>query len=203
MKKTDLKKTHKHCYSAGGDFRFIKVPSIQYITYKGKGDPNKSEDFQHAMGVLYGLAYTIKFTVKEDDHDFTVMPLEGQWWAEDPRDFRENRKNKWFWKMMIAVPDFIDGRIFEAGKTKLKDKKDPPGLEKAALETIEDGEAVQYLHIGSYSEEGPGIAKMHSFISEKGYRLRGHHREIYLSNPQRTPEEKLKTIIRHPVEKVK
>ena len=38
---------------------------------------------------------------------------------------------------------------------------------------------------------------------EKGYKLRGHHHEIYLSDPRRGKPENIKTIIRHPITKVK
>ncbi|WP_394296208.1 hypothetical protein [Methanomethylovorans hollandica] len=43
------------------------------------------------------------------------------------------------------------------------------------------------------------MRKLHQFIENKGYSLRGKHYEIYLSDPQRTASEKLKTIIRQPV----
>jgi hypothetical protein len=42
---------------------------------------------------------------------------------------------------------------------------------------------------------------LHGFVEEHGYRLRGHHHEIYMSDPRRTPPEKWKTILRHPIEK--
>jgi hypothetical protein len=42
---------------------------------------------------------------------------------------------------------------------------------------------------------------LHRFVEEQGYKLRGKHHEIYLGDPRRSAPEKLKTIIRHPVEK--
>jgi len=62
-------------------------------------------------------------------------------------------------------------------------------------------ERAQVMHIGPYSEEGPTIQLLHDYIMEQGYRMRGDHHEIYMSDPRRSKPEKLKTIIRHPIEK--
>ena len=53
--------------------------------------------------------------------------------------------------------------------------------------------------MGPYSEEGPTIKRIHTFIQENGYKIIGKHHEIYLSDPRRTIPEKLKTIIRQPI----
>ncbi|MHA2074645.1 MAG: hypothetical protein ACW97X_08510 [Candidatus Hodarchaeales archaeon] len=42
--------------------------------------------------------------------------------------------------------------------------------------------------------------RLHKFIEEQGFKRRGKHHEIYLSDPRRTKPEKLKTIIRQPME---
>jgi hypothetical protein len=47
---------------------------------------------------------------------------------------------------------------------------------------------------------------MHAFMLENGYRdrvgLGGKHHEIYMGDPRRTDPSKLKTVLRHPVQKV-
>ncbi len=130
------------------------------------------------------------------------MPLEGLWWSDDIKVFSEDKKDEWKWTVMISVPDYINQEIFELGRTKLNAKKDVPGLEKGYLSVFEDGLSAQLMHIGPYSEETENTKKLHAFVEEKGYRLVKKHREIYLSSPQRTAPEKLKTIIRHPIEKI-
>ncbi len=42
---------------------------------------------------------------------------------------------------------------------------------------------------------------LHGFVEERGYNLRGHHHEIYMSDPRRTPLDKGKTILRQLIEK--
>ena len=199
--KIDMKKTLKECYTAGKEVSFVEIPAISYIGYEGKGDPNTAPEYQNAMEVLFGTVYTLKFMLKERGMDFAVMPLEGQWWTENPADFTEYNKDGWSWKMMVAVPDFIDETLFEEAREKFRRKKDTQGLDKARLEILTDGLSAQFLYLGPYSGEAPFIALMHRTAEEQGYRLRGRHREIYLNSPQRTAPEKLKTIIRQPVEK--
>ncbi|MBQ2862335.1 MAG: GyrI-like domain-containing protein, partial [Oscillospiraceae bacterium] len=57
--------------------------------------------------------------------------------------------------------------------------------------------------MGSYDSEPKSVAEMDEFIEKNGYKNdfsdeRMHH-EIYLSDPRKTPEEKRKTVIRHPI----
>ena len=61
------------------------------------------------------------------------------------------------------------------------------------------------MHIGSYDDEPKTVELMNSFLDENGYvndisEKRLHH-EIYLSDPRKTPPEKLRTVIRHPIKK--
>jgi hypothetical protein len=59
---------------------------------------------------------------------------------------------------------------------------------------------VQTLHVGSYDDEGPTIARLHNeFMPAHGYLENGPHHEIYLSDPRRAEAAKLKTVLRRPV----
>lgn len=57
------------------------------------------------------------------------------------------------------------------------------------------------MDLGPYSEERPTIARLHTFAEDQSYPLRGKHHEIHLGDPQRGSPEKLRTIIRKPVER--
>jgi hypothetical protein len=67
------------------------------------------------------------------------------------------------------------------------------------LDSLTEGRAAQILHVGPYSEEHPTIEKLRSFVAERGLQPRQKHHEIYLSDPNRTAPERLKTVIRQPV----
>jgi len=201
MAKIDLKKEMKQLYTAGKEPAIVTVPEMTFIAYDGQGDPNTSKEFQDSMGVIFGLAYTIKFMCKEIDKDFVVMPLEGLWWTDDMSDFSVANKEKWKWTVMIALQNYIDIEIFNEAKKKLFAKKKLSNIGKARLEKYEDGLSAQILHSGPYAEETPTIEKLHSFIKEQGYRMHKKHREIYFNSPQKVAPEKLKTIIRQPITK--
>jgi len=90
------------------------------------------------------------------------------------------------------------GGIVSRGTQTGEKKKDLPALSGMRFESFYEGQAAQILYFGPYSDEGPTIERIHRFILDQGYRLRGRHHEIYLSDPGRTPPAKLKTVIRQP-----
>ena len=65
-----------------------------------------------------------------------------------------------------------------------------------------EGLCVQTIHVSPYSAEPQTIERMKAFARENSYALRGKHHKIYLGDPRRARPEKLRTILRHPVEKV-
>jgi len=204
MQKLDLKKEMKHLYLPSAKVVVtVEVPPMNYLMFDGKGDPNTSQEYVEAMGVLYGIAYTLKFMIKGKGPwpDFVVPPLEGLWWADNMDDFLLGNKDNWLWTSLIMQPDFVTADHVSEAAAELKRKKDPPGLNKLRYEVYEEGLCAQIMHTGSYSEEGPTIEKLHDYIESKGFQRRGKHHEIYLSDPRRTPPEKFKIVIRQPMGK--
>lgn len=102
---------------------------------------------------------------------------------------------------MIRVPDFVEELAMKELLSEVLEKKG--GIaDKVTLWTFHEGISAQVMHIGPYREEAPTINMLHTWIEEQGYRMRGDHHEIYLSDPRRTAPEKLKTIIRHPLDEL-
>jgi hypothetical protein len=204
--KIDFKKEYKFLFSASAkEGQKVEVPAFKYLMIDGKGDPNTVPEFFEKIQALYGLAYTMKFMLKLGPQalDFVVPPLSGLWCAEDITAFREGRKNEYLWTLMIMQPDAVTPELLEKAKAKVAAKKEaPPSAGQVRLDVLKEGPAVQILHIGSYSTEGPTIARLHDFMKENGYTFNGRHHEIYLGDPRRCAPEKLKTIIRQPVKKV-
>jgi hypothetical protein len=202
MTKLDLRKELKAYYSAKRKPEIIDVPAGKFLTILGKGDPN-SEEYQQALQALYGLSYSLKFDQKAKDRDYQVMHLEGLWWIEGGIFDLNNPapRQSWRWKSMIRQPDFITEEVVEEIRPDVREKR---GLkvDEVKLEIFHEGLCAQVLHIGPYSEEGPTIQLLHEYIEEKGYQKRGDHHEIYMSDPRRSKPENLKTILRHPIEKV-
>ncbi len=208
----DYKKEYKEFYMPKNKPEIIDIPEMKYIAVRGKGDPNvEGGEYKAAIGLLYGIAFTIKMSKKgsrqiEGYFDYVVPPLEGFWWQEGIEGVDYGRKEEFCWISVIRLPDFVSGEdvewaVEEAGRKKGQD------FSKVEFLVIKEGLYVQCMHIGAYDEEPATVDKMNQYLQENGYEddfsaERLHH-EIYLSDARRVAPEKRKTVIRHPVRKVK
>jgi len=202
MEKIDLRKTMKALYAPPtGKFVVIEVPAMRFLMVDGKGDPNKAKSYVEAIEALYSVAYTLKFMVKKElAKDYTVPPLEGLWWSDDMASFVAREKDKWSWRMMIMVPDFVPEAMVSKAIEAAGAKKQLPALPLLRLDTYAEGLSVQIMHIGTYDAEGPTLMKLHNeFLPENGLVESGHHHEIYIGDPRKSAPEKLKTVLRQPV----
>jgi hypothetical protein len=215
MKTLDLKKDLKYLYAPSAKkVEIIQVPRLQFAMIDGaieKGfEPGNSPSFQEATQTLYGVSYTLKFILKKrktNPIDYPVMALEGLWWVEDGV-FDITVKDNWFYTLMILQPEVITKDIFEEGMAEVRKKRgDSPALSNLQLANFEEGWCVQVMHIGPYATEPATVERMRAFAQENGYRdlvgSGGKHHEIYLGDPRKADPAKLKTVLRHPLEKVK
>jgi len=200
--KVDLKKEIASYRARSGRFEVVDVPSMSFLMIDGHGDPNTSSAYQDALSSLYPLAYALKFLGKvELGRDHVVMPLEALWWADDMEVFTTARdKSRWSWTLMIMTPDWFTREHVEASREAVRRKGTAPDVDSVRLETLDEGLAVQTLHVGPYDDEGPVLEALHhDFVPSWGLGLTGRHHEIYLSDARRTAPERLRTILRQPV----
>ena len=115
--------------------------------------------------------------------------------------FTDGDKGSWKWTLMIMQPEYVTQELLDRALKQMK--KDLPALARLRFEAFEEGLSAQILHVGPFSEERPTTERLHHFIRDNGYTRRGRHREIYLSDVRRTAPEKLKTIIRQPIDRAR
>ncbi len=202
--KIDLWAENKALFSPSAkEPALVKVPPFTYLMVDGAGDPAKAPAFREAIGALYSLAYTLKFMLKKErGQDFRVLPLSGRYHADDPAVFLKGRKSEWKWTLMIPVPAVVTAADVKKARAAAMAKKEAsPALPLVRRETLREGLCVQILHRGPYAEEKPTIERMHAFVAAQGLAFAGAHHEIYLSDPNRSAPEKMKTILRQPVRK--
>lgn len=203
MEKVDLKKKYSTLYNPTADrIAMVEVPSFNFLMITGQGDPNTAQTYREALEALYAVSYALKFQCKKQSADFTVMPLEGLWYGTSAEVFLQANKDNWQWTMMIMQPIIIDKPMAEEAIMAAAKKKSLPALPQMRFETFEEGAAAQLLYVGPYSDEHETIIRLHRYIKEQGYSLRGCHHEIYLNDPRKTAPDKLKTILRQPVVKL-
>ena len=205
--KIDLKKQYRPLFTAKTTPAIIDAPTLSYWMVDGAGAPG-SAAFHHAISALFAVVYSIKFSRKKAGRgpDFVVPPLEMLWWSVGEEFDLEQRPDEVRWTAMIMRPgDFIGADDVKAGVSAAKElekKKNSsnPALDHLRLDALTARRAAQLLHVGAYSDMGPPIERLHRFISDKGLSISGKHHEVYLNDPRRTPQAKLKTILRQPVE---
>lgn len=192
---------------------FVDVPEFTIIAVDGTGAP-ESIAFQQVIEALYSVSYTAHFLLKSEDGTAPkVMPLEGLWWMAGNRalsfvkevaaghaSMSDSDRNNWKWSLRIVQLKPLNEKVLLAAILKAGEKKPNSALAQVRVEEFTEGRAAQILHVGPYSDEARSIVALHEGISDAGYRPRGKHHEIYLGDPRRAAPERLRTILRHPIE---
>jgi len=200
--KTDFKRALKSLYAPErrAGIHAVTVPPMRFLMIDGKGDPN-GPAFGEAVAALYSVAYPLKFASKQQlGQDYVVPPLEALWDADDIMSYARGERAEWRWSAMLMVPDWVTDDLIEAAFVKARSKGEAPLLDAVRVKIFDEGRALQALHIGPYAAEAPLIAAMHAEAGRLGLALRGRHHEIYLSDPRKSAPEKMKTVLRQPVE---
>ncbi|WP_459476871.1 GyrI-like domain-containing protein [Clostridium saccharoperbutylacetonicum] len=205
--KYEWKREEKELYLPKEKPILVKVPKAKYFCIKGKGNPN-SEDFSNRIGVLYSLSYAVRMMPKngfipDGYFEYTVYPLEGLWdLTEEGKKSKIFNKEELLYTIMIKQPDFVNEEVVKKAFEIAIKKKPNLLLEEAYFDEIEDGLAVQILHMGSYDAESESFNKMKDYINENNLIIKSLvHREIYLSDARKVEKDKLKTVLRYRVNK--
>ena len=208
----DFKKEYKEFYMPKNKPEIVTVPQANYIAVRGKGNPNEIDGaYQKAISILYAVAYTLKMSYKTDHKiegffEYVVPPLEGFWWQDNVDGIDYADKAAFNWISVIRLPEFITKKDFEWAVETASEKK-KLDCSSAEFLTIEEGLCVQIMHIGSFDSEPESVALMDKYLAENGCEndlseSRLHH-EIYLSDVRKSAPEKWKTVIRHPIKKIR
>ena len=196
-----------------GKVEFVDVPELAFVVVDGEGSPD-GHAFTDAIGALYSVSYGAHFALKKSKGEAPrVMALEALWWVESStaqeamRRFAagqagmdESDRAGWRWRAMIAQLPPLDDEIIEGALVEAKAKKNIDALQFVRFERWTEGLSAQILHIGPYATEQVSVVALHKAIAEYGLRPSGRHHEIYLGDPRKAAPEKLRTILRQPVE---
>jgi len=179
----------------------IVVPSLQVISVRGNQPPS-SREYQDAIAALYGIGYGLKMGLKfqklsrpKGYFDYRVGAL-GTFWESTSATLDVNDPTSLRWQAYLVVPGFVSEALVEKARSQARVKHPDIPYERAALETISEGRAVQALHVGPYDREQPTLDRIHRYLDDRALLVSGRHHEIYISDPRRTLPAKLKTVIR-------
>jgi hypothetical protein len=187
-----------------GIVRFVDIPPRRCLTVEGEGTPG-SPEFRAAIGGLYTTAWTLRFALKTKGRAYKVPALEGLWTRTDdtplvPPTGTVPDPAAWHWTLLIEAPsDLTEAELAEAIEAG-RSRHPEAAFDRIRLISLEEGPAVEALHVGPYATEPETIAAMQAAMDEHGLRPRGPHHEIYLGDPTRAAPDKLKTLLRQAVE---
>ncbi len=77
----DFKKEYKEYYLPKNIPTIIKIPKMNYLAYRGKGNPNSENgEYKKSIELLYSIAFTLKMSYKssykiEGFFDYVVPPV--------------------------------------------------------------------------------------------------------------------------------
>ncbi|BDD12184.1 hypothetical protein FUAX_46160 (plasmid) [Fulvitalea axinellae] len=194
--KLDFFKSDKNYYQAGDTVCEVILPSVSYLTIEGQSSP-ENDLFQNAIRSIQASAYSVKRKCQETGSDFVIPKLEALWWVDSEKDFEETPMDEWHWKLLLRMPDFASEDLIQQAVSELSDEKGWENLCLLKTETRDGGKCLQVMHIGPYEEESVSIKKIVDYAEQSGLTIKPPHHEIYVSDPRKTPEARLKTIIRY------
>jgi hypothetical protein len=198
-----------------GKVEFIDVPELGFLVIDGGGAP-AGEAFHDAIQALYSVSYGVHFALsKATGSAPRLMALEALWWVQGAdaqtimegiaagrAGMDESDRDQWRWRAMIMQLPPIDAVLIEEAIIAAKAKKGIACLSAVRYERWAEGPSAQILHIGPYDTEPASIVALHKAIAEHGSTPRGRHHEIYLGDPRKAAPEKLRTILRQPIQPV-
>jgi hypothetical protein len=162
------------------DPEIVEMPARTMAVVRAVGDPNDLGE--RVFKALYGAAYTLKFDLRKSGADFKMEAPRARWFAGE--NWMSVPREEWEAAWALPIPD---------GTTSVPQKHPETPV---IVETWEYGVVAQILHVGSYAEEEPTIARLHAFIAVQGFEIVGPHEEEYLSRPS---AKQPKTVIRYQV----
>ena len=196
-----LNKEYPQYYKAEKKPEIIEVEETKFLSLTGMGAPEGTL-FINSIEAIYAVAFEVKKSCKLTDQDFVVPKLECFWWVESDLPFDETPRKEWFWELLIRMPEFVEAEKVDDSIAEVIRNKNISLTNEVYLKHLTEGRSVQVMHIGSYEEEKESIDKIFNYVASERLEICGHHHEIYISDPSKTPTERLKTILRYAVKPI-
>ncbi|WP_436775281.1 GyrI-like domain-containing protein [Yinghuangia sp. YIM S09857] len=163
----------------------VHAEPVTCLNVTGMGEPGGTEHLA-AIRALYAVAGAM---------GGPAGPLQGRWWAEDPdRDPLDVPRDQWRWHLLLPLDTVPEPGA--ADRARERARGSGAAVDRVQLVSFAEGECVELLHEGPFSEEKKSLDLMDAFMAEHGLLRNGLHHEIYLSD---FTDPNPRTILRQPV----
>ncbi|MEU7860807.1 hypothetical protein [Nonomuraea sp. NPDC049141] len=157
---------------------------VTCLNVTGLGEPGGSEHLS-AIGALFAVAGAM---------GGPGGPLEGLWWVEDERPGLEVPREQWRWHLLLPLPAAPEpGRLEQARESV---RATGAAVDRVRVAVFTEGQCVEILHHGPYSEEHLSLKIMEDFMDEHALVPNGPHHEVYLTA---FDDPDPRTVLRQPV----
>jgi len=161
----------------------VQLPAQRMVEVEVLGDPSTVS--ARVLPMLYATAYGIRKRYKDAGVVFAVEKLRGRWADGNLK----RSKDAWEGRYGLPVPNDTESL------PEIKKEKQVAGV-NICLATWQYGFVGQILHEGPYSHEASTIERLHQHVLGQGYvAIPDSHEEVYLTDPNKTAPEKMKTIL--------
>jgi hypothetical protein len=182
----------------------VVVPERTLLAIDGVGAPIAS-DFRYATEILRRVEGALRKRVRRERPAESRSPvIESAWWihpelppAEMAAAFAD--RSAWHWQQMIEVPSSSTDADVEAAIDEVRHEAGRPIALVRAIRFAE-GRSAQILHVGGVATEAESVRKLYQALDDAGLRSRGHLHQIHLAEETRVPAERVRSIIRLPIE---
>ena len=182
-------------------FTVVDVPPLRFLVIEGTGDP-AGGGIAEANKWLWSIAFFLLPLAKERmEEKFAYPPLECQFWTDDPQGFRAGTRDKWHWRVMVILADWMTEDMIDKAIARAEEKRGSKAPPTLGIDDLKEGKSVQIMHVGTYDEVRAICDRLYGeFLPGHDLTPNGRYHEIYLNDPSRTMREKRKIVIRQPVE---
>ncbi|MEU6716543.1 hypothetical protein ABZ897_34200 [Nonomuraea sp. NPDC046802] len=154
---------------------------VNCLNVTGVGEPGGAEHTA-AIGALYAVAARMG------------GPLEGQWFVEDDRPPLTVPRQEWRWHLLLPLAAAPEPGAAERAREAAR--ASGAAVDRVRVVTFTEGECVEVVHVGPFSQEHVSLAVMEAFMAERGLVANGLHHEVYLTA---LDDPQPRTVLRQPV----
>ena len=182
----------------------VVVPERRMFAIDGLGDP-RTTGFMLASDTLRATGEALRTRVqREHGHKIARGVLECAWWThpEPPSEDLATSfadRSTWHWQQMLEIPSEAGDEDAQAA---IEESRSNAGPSSPAVRLIQfaEGRAAQILHVGGPATEYRSVVALYDAVNNAGLRPHGHLHEIRLSDYERVPGHRARSILRLPIE---
>jgi hypothetical protein len=182
----------------------VVVPERRMFAIDGLGDP-RTTGFTLASDTLRATGEALRVRLqREHGRKVATGVLECAWWThpEPPSEdlaasFAD--RSTWHWQQMLEIPTEAGDEDAQAAIDESRSNLGPSSPPVRLIQFAE-GRAAQILHIGGPATEYRSVVALYDAVTSAGLRPHGHLHEIRLSDYERVPDHRARSILRLPIE---